>query len=129
MCQPKMNYIALVVRHAQHSAHSARYAGPPMAAHVAKLGGRSQCTECRQWLALGASNDAPAEVEIEIRAAELAGNPMLLSQTIEFSFTEHMGWFDREVAGTRFRGVTINMVSVQGWHAGYLARLIAGAKS
>jgi len=36
--------------------------------HIEQL----RCLDCGAWLALGPSNDAPPEVAVEIRAAELA---------------------------------------------------------
>jgi hypothetical protein len=33
---------------------------------------KRQCDGCGEWLSLGPSNDAPVEVQCEIRAAELA---------------------------------------------------------
>lgn len=48
---------------------------------------RERCLDCGAWLPLGPSNDEPAEVRVEMRAAELAARPIS-----EASIRDRQGW-------------------------------------
>lgn len=73
------------------------------------------CTDCHEWLSLGQSNDAPIEVAVEIRAAELSDLAGSHSTT-----TEAYGWlgYSRDADPIYFGGVTDH------WESGWLGRAI-----
>lgn len=82
-----------------------------------------ECTRCGEWLPLGPANDAPAEVQIEIRAAEIAAvlnvpNEGLIMLT---SFHERRGlWLHAQAERGKAWGGSHDC----GEQAGYLARAI-----
>ncbi len=71
-----------------------------------------QCLDCGAWLSLGPANDEPPEVQIEIRAAEIAASDRPIG---ECDWLEWAGWVTErtEDSLTTWRGL-----------AGYLARAI-----
>ena len=70
-----------------------------------------RCWHCPTWLPLGPSNDAPPEVQQEIRAAEIAAD----SIGARMNMDEVFGWGDYDMLGDG---------DTDAWHAGYLARAI-----
>jgi hypothetical protein len=86
---------------------------------------RLVCDDCGAWLPLGPSNDAPAAVAVEIRAAEIAalgiGTPLLWIARDE----EH-GWrdFANEDGGGDCHCSEAVRHDDKNWHTGYLARCI-----
>lgn len=78
-----------------------------------------RCIDCGAWLSIGPSNDKPAEVQIEIRAAEIAahvsddGAPLVR----RFDGAEHAGWIEHAFDSQK-------TPEQPGEWAGYLARCI-----
>ncbi len=60
---------------------------------------RMTCVSCGEWLSLGPSDDESPEVQVEIRAAEIAAgnNRHALSTRFDFHGTEWEGWRGREI--------------------------------
>lgn len=82
-----------------------------------------ECCDCGFWLSLGPANDSPAEVAIEIRAAEIAAG--LTDNNSDFvmatSFQERRGfWLHSQNA----KGREWKVVEDYGDVAGYLAHEI-----
>lgn len=75
----------------------------------------ARCANCHEYESLGPSNDAPIEVAVEIRAAELADLAGSHSTT-----TEAYGWlgYQRDTDPIYFGGVTDH------WQSGWLGRAI-----
>jgi hypothetical protein len=56
------------------------------------------CRRCNTWLPLGESNDAPDEVAIEVRAAELVAHVKKpLGSAFYPTDNEHAGWRDEQL--------------------------------
>lgn len=94
-----------------------------------------RCVDCGEWLSLGPANDAPPEVQIEIRAAEIAADAArgigLGGHGPEHCTGEHCWHFYEEwddSAGPccycHHPGPILPGVDNE-CHAGYLARCIA----
>lgn len=87
------------------------------------------CLDCGSWLPLGPANDDSEAVQVEIRAAALAG-----AYRTEPTPMECRGWQREESinltavfpdkTAVRKQGVPLNLDHVE-WRAGYLARCIA----
>jgi hypothetical protein len=76
------------------------------------------CQACGSVMPLGRSNDELADVQIEIRAAEL-------ESTTAFSIEENYGWREHLIA-MLYRSESATDISVNAqWSAGWLAREIA----
>lgn len=86
---------------------------------------RATCDDCGAWLSLGPSNDQPAEVQAEIRAAELACGPSPVEWPRGHRYTAH--WFDDEIRGFSLAETSIQHHTDE-YQAGYLARCIAEHK-
>lgn len=79
----------------------------------------SVCNLCGAWLALGESNDAPAEVQVEMRAAELVANALV-------RYRNSHGWRSSEMTDDEMDGLFWGDEEPSASHlAGYLARCIA----
>lgn len=78
------------------------------------------CEDCGAWFALGPANDAPPEVQVEIRAAYLAN-----ANCAEYTQIEWCGWNgDEEHTRGRF-----DIERDTEWQAGFLASEIEGGYS
>jgi hypothetical protein len=79
-----------------------------------------KCLRCNEWLPLGPANDAPAEVAIEVRAAEIA-------VSVDYGcFLRHVSCID-DCAGCGWRDRRADytpMFTTGDYAAGYLARCI-----
>lgn len=82
------------------------------------------CCRCSHYLSLGPSNDAPLEVQIEIRAAEIAAG--LVDGGCEVSMFEHYGFNGIPVI---LRGGGRIELLLQPLQAGYLAKVIVEHES
>lgn len=91
------------------------------------------CADCGKWLSLGPAKDASPEVQIEIRAAELAHHivdilPLHMqgwNLDEEHGYRDHLG--EDRGGDCRCRDATVRHIS-RNWHAGYLAREIISTK-
>ena len=81
-----------------------------------------RCLDCGAWLSLGPSNDAPAQVQVEIRAASLAASLTRLGAILAWQFNPHE--WDEERRGWSMAETNMQQ-HTNAWHAGYLARVIA----
>jgi hypothetical protein len=77
-----------------------------------------RCSVCREYASLGAANDASEEVQIEVRAAELAAD-----KHAKMSMCESFGW--ESWLAPKFSTDPADANYASKWHAGYLARCIA----
>jgi hypothetical protein len=73
------------------------------------------CQHCGEWLSLGPSNDSPPEVQVEIRAAEIAATYPGARSGV-FSWEERTGWVNHAWSQDPASDSEL---------AGYLARTIA----
>lgn len=83
---------------------------------------RVTCMYCGAWLPLGPANDADPNVQIEIRAAEMAG-AVATGPTWPWTLGQIMGWQTHDIA-THPLGWPDDLLD-DDEQAGYLARQIA----
>ena len=85
-----------------------------------------RCLDCGAWLPLGPANDEPAEVQVEIRAAELAAQWAPMDRTVTVH-AERDGWaWHRDGHIPEWAVPDIGTYGTYDQRlAGYLARLIA----
>jgi hypothetical protein len=81
---------------------------------------RIVCQDCGAWLSLGESNDAPDEVQVEMRAAEIAAG--LADGGCEVSSLEAHGFNDTVPT---LRGGYPVLINTSQQQAGHLAACIA----
>lgn len=87
--------------------------------HQTHVIGQRRCEACHQVVSLGPANDAPPEVRVEIRAAEIAIG--LQEGGCNVSPTEQSGFNDEPF---RLRNGAVIRLDTDGQRAGYLAHCI-----
>jgi hypothetical protein len=80
----------------------------------------NRCARCGEWLPLGPSNDAPDEVQVEMRAAEIAANGCMN----DFVHREFFGWLAHDEDARCDPPTYETQRASDEWHTGFLARCI-----
>lgn len=77
------------------------------------------CVTCGAWLSIGPANDEPSEVQVEIRAAEIAAGSIRAVHSSDEHGCSFCGWVAHEL------DESLSDRAGLGMQAGYLARCIA----